>query len=119
MSITATVKNYIKFGGDQESELIYATGFLSDSPALQELVILTDGDNEISVPSVDDFTVHGVVIVPPSANAEQMTLKGAVDDTGILVSASVPSILQFGAVVPTSLFIAVDAGFSGLRLIWF
>lgn len=119
MSISATVKNYIKFSGDQESELIFSSGVLPDSPAIQELVTLAVGDNEIDVPSVDDFTVHGVVLVPPTANTEQMTLKGAGADTGLSISANRPTLLQFGDSVPASLFFEVAAEIVGLRLIWF
>ena len=119
MSITADVTNYIKFSGDQESEVIYGSGLLADSPSLQELVTLAIGNNTITVPDVDDFTVHGVALVPPAANDEQPTIKGASGDTGIALSASKVSLLQFGDTVPTVLILSVTAEIVGLRLVWF
>lgn len=119
MSITAVAKVYIKFDGDQASEVIYSTEALSDSPNLSDLRTLAIGNNEIIVPEVDDFTVHGVLLVPPVANTDQLTLKGVVGDTGIQISANQPTLLQFGDTIPASLFVSVAAEVVGLRLIWF
>lgn len=119
MSIVATVRQYIQFSGDQEFDVILATPELADSPALQELVTLAIGNNTIDVPDVDDFTVHGVALIPPTANDTQPTLKGATGDTGIALSASQVSLLQFGDDVPTELILSVTAEIVGLRLVWF
>jgi len=119
VSITAAVKNYVHFSGDQESALIFNSGSLTNSPKVDELVTLNTGDNELAVPSVDGFTVHGVVINPPSGNSEGITLKGAALDTGIALSASLPTILQFGATPPASIFVSVADDVVGLRLVWF
>lgn len=119
MSITADVTNYIKFSGDQESEVIYGSGLLADSPYLQELVTLAIGNNTITVPAVDDFTVHGVALVPPAVNVTQPTIKGVAGDTGFALSASKVSVLQFGDTVPASFVLNVAAEIVGLRLVWF
>ena len=119
MSITAGVTNYVRFTGDQESELIFTSGLLANSPAMQQLVSLVDGNNTISVPSVDDFDVHGVVIVPPTANENQLTLKGVDGDTGVILSALLPTILQFGDTVPSSFVLFIEGEIAGLRLVWF
>lgn len=119
MSITAGATNYIRFSGDQASELIYATGALADSPAMQELATLAIGNNTITVPDTDDFTVHGVVIIPPSANDIDPTLKGVNGDTGISLSAVHASVIQFGETVPASFVLNVSAEVVGLRLVWF
>lgn len=119
MSITAGITNYVRFSGDQESELIYTSGSLANSPAMQQLVSLIDGNNTISVPSIEDFVVHGVVIVPPTANDNQLTLKGVNGDTGIALSALQPTILQFGDTVPTSFVLFIEGEIDGLRLVWF
>lgn len=119
MSITANAKVYIKFDGDQASEVIYSSGELSDSPNLSDLKTLAIGNNEIVVPTVDDFTVHGVLLVPPVANTDQLTLKGIAGDTGVQISANQPTLLQFGDTLPASLFVSVAAEVVGLRLIWF
>ena len=119
MSITAVAKNYIKFTGDQDSELIYDSGNLTDSPCMNQLVNLLTGDNEIELPDVDDFVVHGVAIVPPAANDIEPILKGAAVDTGIALSSSNVSVFQFGATPPASVWFEVDEDLSGLRLVWF
>jgi hypothetical protein len=119
VSTTANVKNYVRFSGDQDSELLYSSGDLYNSPAMSELVSLAIGDNEIEVPNVDDFVVHGVVIQPPSSNSEGITLMGAGGDTGIPISASLPTILQFGDTAPASIYLSVAAEVTGLRVIWF
>lgn len=119
MSITATVTQHIVFSGDQLSELIWNSGELADSPCLQELITLAIGDNTIDVPSVEDFTVHGVALVPPSANTIEPVLKGAAADTGITISASGVSVVQLGATPPASIVLEVDEELVGLRLVWF
>lgn len=119
MSITALVKNYVKFTEDQENDLVYSSGDLSDSPAMQELETLAIGDNTITIPDVANFTTHGLVIVPPSLNEVELVLKGASGDTGITLSATRVSVVQFGATPPASIILNVDAEVVGLRLIWF
>ena len=119
MSIEAVLKNYITFTGDQESELIYSSGSLANSPAIQELVSLDSGDNEFNVPDVEDFTVHGLAIVPPALNEIEPILKGASGDTGITLSSTQVSVVMFGSTPPTSVFLVVDEAVAGFRLIWF
>jgi hypothetical protein len=119
VSITAVVTNYIQFSGDQESEAIYGSGNLANSPAVQQLANLVDGNNTITVPSVEDFVVHGVAIVPPAGNTNQLTLKGASGDTGVLLSATDVSMLQFGDTVPTEIILFIEGIIDGLRLVWF
>jgi hypothetical protein len=119
MSITAVVRQFIHFTGDQQSELIWDSGNLEDSPYVNQLVNLITGDNELEVPVITDFVVHGVAIVPPAANVIEPILKGAALDTGLSLSASQVSLLQFGETVPTSIFLEVDADVDALRLVWF
>ena len=119
MSITAVARQFLHFTGDQQSELIWDSGNLADSPCMNQLVNLITGDNEIDVPVVTDFVVHGVAIVPPAANVIEPVLKGAALDTGITLSASLVSVFQFGATLPTSIFLEVDDDMDGLRLVWF
>lgn len=118
MSITATVKNYIHFEGDQESEMIFGSGPLTYSPNVQELVTLAIGDNVLNAPAIDDIVVYGVAIIPPHANVTEMTLKGDVGDTGILLSASRVSVINLGA-TETGIRLLVAAEIVGLRLVWF
>lgn len=119
MSITALVKQYVTLSGDQESELIYATNDLEDSPATTEVVTLLATDNTIEVPDVEGFTIHGVVIVPPTANDIEIVLKGSSGDVGVTLSAVNVSVFQFGSTPPASIVLTVDEELVGLRLVWF
>lgn len=118
MSVTASSTSHLVFSEDQESELIYASGPLEDSPYSQEVTTLAIGDNTISVPDVDGITVHGLAIVPPTANDEEITLKGNAADVGIALSANFVSVIHFGT-PPVSVILNVAAEVVGVRLVWF
>jgi len=119
VSISADVLSSIKFTGDQESELVYDTGELTDSPCYQQIVTLASGNNTISVPDVEDFTVHGLAIVPPTANEVEPVLKGVNGDTGVSLSSTQVSVVQLGATPPASIVLNVSEEVAGFRLIWF
>ena len=119
MSITALVRNYISFSGDQDSEFIFTTPELEDSPAQQQVISLSLGANTITLPSVTGFTVHGLAIVPPATDAGLVTLKGVAGDTGILLSSTGVSVIQFGTTLPASIVLSAAAAVTGWRLIWF
>lgn len=116
--ITAVVVSHIIFSGDQQSEFVWGSGSLINSPAFSELVTLPIGDNEVPVPLVEGFVYHGVAIVPPNANVTEPVLKGATGEVGIPLSASHASVIQLGA-NPVSLILGVDDEIVGLRLVWF
>lgn len=118
MSVTAAVTNHVVFSGDQESEVVVNSGELADSPCMQELVTLAVGNNTIEVPDIDDFTVHGLMIIPPTANAVKPTLKGSAGDVGISLNASQASVIQFGT-PPTDIVISTATEIVGVRLVWF
>lgn len=118
MSITATIKNYIHFEGDQESEMIFGSGPLINSPSVVELVTLIIGDNLFLAPALTGFVTHGVAILPPHANVEEILLKGDPADVGIILSASNVSVIHLGA-DPVSITLEVTVEIIGLRLVWF
>lgn len=119
MSITAVVRNYVAFSGDEEADLPFASDELADSPAMQEVKALTTGNNSITVPAITGFTTHGVVIIPPDGNAVEPTLKGVNGDTGIKLAADKVSVIPFGAVPPATIVLNVASNVNGFRLIWF
>lgn len=119
MSVTATVTSYVKFGGDQESDLIFTSGSLANSPAISELVNIIAGDTMRDVPSIEDFVVHGLMIIPPSGNIVETILKGDLADIGIRLSASQTSVIHFGAAVPSTIVLTAGDIIAGLRLVWF
>lgn len=117
--ITAVVTNYIKFSGEDPAELIYSSGELPDSPDIQQLENLLDGDNEIVIPSFENLVVHGVVIIPPSGNIIPIHLRGDAGDVGIPLSASRATVLQFADDLPSSITLGVDEDLGSVRLVWF
>ncbi len=119
MATEAVVTNYINFSGDFVAENIYASGNLDDSPAMSQVVSLSSGNNVVSVPAVDGFTVHGVAIIPPNPNTEEVTVKGTNADTGITLAAGQASIIQFGTTPPESIVLAASTTVDGFRLVWF
>lgn len=120
MSTTAVSRNYVSFVGDENYDAVYSSGDLSDSPAMSQLVNLVAAtDLEVEVPDVTDFDTHGVMIVPPNGNVEEITLKGAALDTGVVLSATKSSMISFGTTPPTSIFLLAADEVDGLRLIWF
>lgn len=118
MSVTASCTSHLVFSDDQESELIFASGPLEDSPYAQEITTLAMGDNSISVPDVDGITVHGLAIVPPAANDAAITLKGNAADVGIALNANFVSVIQFGT-PPAAVILSVTEDIVGVRLVWF
>lgn len=119
MSITAEVTNYIKLSGDVESESVFASGDLDDSPGMSQLVSFSSGNNTVLLPDVEGFTVHGVAIVPPNPNEVEVTVKGTNADTGVTLAAGQASVIQFGAEPPASIVIAASTDAPGFRLVWF
>lgn len=118
MSVTAVVTNYVKFSGDQQNEIVISSGELINSPAIQELVSLVTGNNTVTVPDVEDFVTHGLEIIPPELNDVEITLKGVNADTGITLSASQATVLQFGSAPPSNIVLNVSDDVA-VRLIWF
>lgn len=118
MSTTAVVVNYVKYSGDLNQEFVFDSGELLDSPAMTALVELAVGNNTVTLPDVTDFTVRGLVIVPPDGNVVEPTLKGVNGDTGIALSAERASVIQFGETLPASIVLNVAAE-AVFRLIWF
>lgn len=119
MSITADVTIYVKFSGDDNHEYIFDSGALPNSPADVDLITLAIGDNVVTVPLVTGFTAHGVVIIPPDGNTEEILLKGNIADTGLALSASRVTVIPFGAVPAVDFALTVSVAVSGVRLIWF
>jgi hypothetical protein len=62
---------------------------------------LLSGDNTITVPT----WAAGVLIIVPTTNDVELTLKGASGDTGIPISAEEPTLLPFRVTPPSSFII--------------
>lgn len=120
MSTTAVATNFVALTGDENYDTVYSSGEMADSIASNQMVSLLGlTDNEIEVPDMDGFDTHGVLIVPPNGNVNEITLKGAALDTGIALSATKPSMFLFGTTPPASIFLYSGGSINGLRLLWF
>lgn len=120
MSTTAVARNYVSFTGEINDDNVFSSGDLADSPASNQMVSLLGlTDNEIEVPDMDGFDTHGVMIVPPDGNINEITLKGIAGDTGVVLSATKQSLINFGVAPPASIFLYSGGSINGLRLIWF
>lgn len=85
----------------------------TSSNGLVDSVALSSGANTITTPT---GTFTHVLILPPSGNAQTMTLKGVSGDTGIALSLTKPSLVSLASV--SSFVITAGGTISGLILVW-
>lgn len=116
MAVTATRSISVVYSGDVVGTQTKAAADNTVSPGQNDLVTLALGANTITVPT-GGATAKAVTIVPPAANAVQLTLKGVTGDTGILLHLTDPSSV---ALAPTQTTFVLNAGAicTGVRLIW-
>lgn len=74
-----------------------------------DALTLANGDNTFTVPTAPSGVV-GCVIEPPSTNTNALKLKGAGADTGIEISKTGPTILNFNPASPPVSFIVNSTG---------
>jgi hypothetical protein len=97
-AVTAALGGEISFGG---------TILNAVSIADVALVTLLSGVNTIGIPT----GAVGCYFVPYASNAQQLTLKGAGGDTGLILAPTQPVLLSFGGGINT--FIIQAAGNTG------
>lgn len=61
----------------------------------------------------------GVIVVPDSGVTGTLTLKGVTGDTGVQISSTYPSVITWGATVPTTFGITGSAAAGNIQLIYF
>jgi hypothetical protein len=86
------------------------------SPAQSEIKDLALGANTITPPTGGGTTPVGVLIIPPSTNANALTLKGIAGDTGVPISKTDMTYIGLGAA--GTFVINAAALTSGVRFIW-
>lgn len=92
----------------------------ANSPMVLQKLDLTNGFNPIdSTKFVDISKAGGVVIIPPSSNAQSLTLKGVTVDTGVALSKIAPTVITFDKTPPTSFGITAGGAVTGVQLLWF
>ena len=104
------------FTGDLENTYQVQSSANGASPASTDLVTLASGANTITKPA-GGSTVVGCIIVPPTGNTAQITLKGVSGDTGILLHLTNPSLVSLAAGVSTFVLNAASS-IVGVRLTW-
>lgn len=115
---TITLQAAINVDSDLASVLSFAM-FNANSPCTPQLLDLISGANTISATNCPALAQCGaVVIAPPAGNIVTLTLKGVTGDTGIALSLSAPTLLQFATTPPTSFVITTNNTITGMRLFW-
>lgn len=79
----------------------------------KQVLILASGTNTITLPTGTGMpTPTGCIIIPDSANAVALTLKGVAGDTGITLSLTKPTVLTFPATPPASFVLTAASLFA-------
>lgn len=114
MAVTSNRVIGIDFQGDVNApNQAYEAAENATSPGSITIAALSAGNNSVSVPS----GAKSVTIVPPSGNAQTLTLKGVNGDTGIALHATDPSSLAIASSV-TAFVIAAGGTVTGIRFVW-
>ena len=117
MATTAAKTITITLTGDVAGTQTFSPASNTTSAAKIDIVSLSTGANTITVPSVTGFTVTGVVIAPPAANTNLITIKGVSGDTGVALHKTDPSYIALDSSVATFVLNAA-ATINGVRLEW-
>lgn len=116
MAVESLVTIQADYSGDFTASFIQSALANAASPAQSDIVTLASGANTITKPA-GGSTVTGLIIIPPSANAIQITLKGVTGDTGILLHLTNPVYIPLAASF-ASLVLNAASQITGVRLLW-
>lgn len=117
MAVNATRAITINLTGDVIADKIFSAAANPLSPGSITIHSLASGANTITVPLVSGITVKGATIIPPSANAFAITLKGVTGDTGVVISNTDPTSIAFET-APVSFVLTAGGAIPGLRIVW-
>src|SRR5262245_52770286 len=116
MAVNATRTITIVYSGDVQGNEPLAAAPNAVSPGSVTIHTLSLGDNTITVPT-GGSTVKGATIVPPSGNAQTITLKGVGGDTGVALSKLDPTSIGFET-APANFVLNAGGAITGLRIFW-
>lgn len=116
MAVNATRTVSITLSGDINATNTLPAAANGSSPGSITIHTLALGDNTITVPT-GGSTVKGATIIPPSGNAQTITLKGVGGDTGVQLSKLDPSSIAFET-APANFVLNAGGTITGLRIIW-
>lgn len=113
MAVTSKRITRVEFSGDVNApDLTYAAADNSSSPGMIETKALASGFNSITVPT----GAKSVTIIPPSANAITLTLKGVTGDTGVKLHLTDPTVIALATAQAT--IGITTSGTVTVRLVW-
>lgn len=116
MAVNATRTVTISYTGDVVGSESLAATANAVSPGSVTIHSLSVGANTITVPT-GGSTVKGATIVPPSGNAQSITLKGVTGDTGVDISKTDPTSIAFET-APANFVLTAGGTITGLRIFW-
>lgn len=112
MSVTSDRSVVINFSSDVEYSQEFSATTNATGSGQNQLVNLSSGANTITVPA----NAVAVTIIPPSANAVSITLKGVTGDTGIALNLTDPSSIGLNSV--STFCLTAGGSITGVRLIY-
>jgi hypothetical protein len=116
---TVTLKGVLNLTGSDPGDVADLELSNVNSPGAVQLLNLSSGANTINATNCPALASAGmVIIVPPVANTNGITLKGASADTGIQLSLTSPSVITFPTSPQSSFVLTAGGSISGLKLIW-
>jgi len=118
MAVAASLSITLVYSGDVTGTETISAAANSASPGAVTVQSLASGFNSITVPTSTGVTVKGVVIVPPSGNTTNITIKGVTGDTGIQLHDSDPAYISIDSTV-TTIGLTAAAIIQGVRFFWF
>lgn len=116
MAVTSTRSITIVYTVDIVGTETISAASNTASPGVMELISLVSGANTITAPT-GGSTVKACTILPPSGNAQTLTLKGVTGDTGVAMHATDPTSLSLASSV-TTFVITAGGAVTGMRLFW-
>lgn len=116
MAVTSQRLETITYAGDINITVPVQAAANSASPGQIDLVTLSSGNTTINIPT-GGSTPKACIIIPPSGNANTLTLKGVAGDTGILLHKTDPTTIAIDTGV-TSFVLNAGATITGVRLVW-
>jgi len=118
MAATATIRLTATVTGLAAGELTVGPLEIQSTAAVGERrspLDLSIGDNTIAVPAAATMALF----IPPSANAQAITLKGVSGDTGVRLHKTKPSLLTMDAAANATLVLNAAGAVAGCELIFF
>ena len=116
MAVTATRTITVTNSSDVTGTQTVSAASNAAASGVIELKTLSSGANTITAPT-GGSTLSCCTFIPPSANAQTITLKGVTGDTGIVCHLTDPTSLALASSV-TSFVITAGGTITGMRFIW-